>query len=81
MDAAVAASGAVPFDLQDGNVKINTRVGIVNDDAGFALEFWATNLTNEITRGVTFNTVFRSGSRSAFIQEPRTYGVTVRKTF
>lgn len=81
LDAAVAASGAVPFDLQDGNVKINARVGIVNDDAGFALEFWGTNLTNEITRGVTFNTVFRSGSRSAFIQEPRTYGVTVRKTF
>ncbi|MGJ8559343.1 MAG: TonB-dependent receptor [Litorimonas sp.] len=81
LDAAIAASPAVPFDLQDSNLKINTRIGLVNDDAGFALELWATNLTNEITRGVTFNTVFRSGSRSAFIQEPRTYGVTVRKNF
>jgi len=81
LDAAVASAGLVPFDIQDGNVKINTRLGFINDDAGFALEFWANNLTNELTRGVTFNTVFRSGSRSAFIQEPRTYGVTFRKDF
>lgn len=70
-----------PFDIQDSNTKINARVGITNEEDGYALELWATNLTNEITRGVTFNTVFRSGSRSAFTQEPRLYGVTARKTF
>jgi len=62
-------------------VKVNARVGVKDADDGYGLEVWATNLTNERTRGVTFNTVFRSGSRSAFIQEPRTYGVTVRKNF
>lgn len=81
LDAAVAASPAVPFDVQESTVKINTRFGIKDVDGLYALELWATNLTNEVTRGVTFNTTFRSGSRSAFIQEPRTYGVTLRRNF
>ena len=71
----------VPFDVQDANTKINLRAGIGNDEHGWGLEAWATNITNEITRGVTFNTTLRSGSRSAFIQDPRFYGVTARKTF
>ncbi|WP_427454702.1 TonB-dependent receptor [Litorimonas sp. WD9-15] len=81
LDAAVAAAGDVPFDIQPSNTKINARLGFTDADDLYALEFWATNLTNEVTRGVTFNTVFRSGSRSAFIQEPRMYGVTVRRNF
>ena len=80
--AVVLATGEPnPFDIQEANTKINARLGVTNDDAGYALELWATNLTDEVTRGVTFNTVFRTGSRSAFTQEPRTYGVTVRKNF
>jgi len=70
-----------PFDIQDATTKINARIGISDADDSYAFELWATNLTNEITRGVTFNTVFRSGSRSAFIQEPRMFGATVRKNF
>ncbi|MEP3655337.1 MAG: TonB-dependent receptor [Litorimonas sp.] len=80
--AVVLSTGAPnPFDIQESTTKINGRIGLTNDDAGYAIELWGTNLTNEVTRGVTFNTVFRSGSRSAFIQEPRMYGATVRKTF
>lgn len=71
----------VPFDVQEANTKINLRAGIGNDEHGWGLEAWATNITNEITRGVTFNTTLRSGSRSAFIQDPRFYGVTARKNF
>ncbi len=70
-----------PFDIQEANTKVNARVGVTDADDSYAFELWATNLTNERTRGVTFNTVFRSGSRSAFIQEPRMYGATVRKNF
>ena len=80
--AVVLATGDPnPYDIQEANTKINARLGVKNVDDGYALELWATNLTNEVTRGVTFNTVFRSGSRSAFTQEPRMYGVTARKTF
>jgi len=79
-----------PLDVQESTFKINLRAGIGNEDSGWGLEAWATNLTNEVTRGVTFNTVLRgsasnptafSASRSAFVQEPRMYGVTARKTF
>ncbi|WP_234026840.1 TonB-dependent receptor [Erythrobacter sp. HKB08] len=77
----LAANVLVPFDVQDSNVKINLRAGIGAQDDSWTLEAFVTNLTNEITRGVTFNTVLRSGSRSAFIQEPRSYGLTVRTKF
>ncbi len=81
VEAAIDASPLNPLDVQESTVKINLRAGISDEDKGWALEAWATNLTDERTRGVTFNTVLRSGSRSAFPQEPRMYGVTARKNF
>lgn len=77
----LATQAPNPYDIQDANTKVNARIGLTDADDSYAFELWATNLTNEITRGVTFNTVFRSGSRSAFIQEPRMFGATVRKNF
>ncbi|GGX71760.1 TonB-dependent receptor [Litorimonas cladophorae] len=77
----LATQAPNPYDVQDANTKVNARIGLTDADDSYAFELWATNLTNEITRGVTFNTVFRSGSRSAFIQEPRMFGATVRKNF
>ncbi|MEJ6676146.1 MAG: hypothetical protein QNK91_01180, partial [Parasphingorhabdus sp.] len=74
-----------PFDTQDGNIKINMRAGISDIDDAWGIEAWVTNLTNEVTRGVTFNTVLRgsgaAASRSAFVQEPRMYGLTLRGKF
>jgi outer membrane receptor protein involved in Fe transport len=81
LEAAVAIAPDVAYDIQEANTKINARMGLTDNDETVALELWVNNLTNEITRGVTFNTTFRSGSRSAFIQEPRTYGLTLRKNF
>jgi len=71
----------LPFDIQEANTKINLRAGIGNDAQGWGLEAWTTNVTDESTRGVTFGTTLRSGSRSAFLQDPRFYGVTARKNF
>ncbi len=62
-------------------MKINLRAGIGDANEAWGIEAWVTNLTNEITRGVTFSTVLRSGSRSAFTQEPRMYGITLRGKF
>jgi iron complex outermembrane recepter protein len=81
VQAAVDAAALNPFDVQDGNIKINMRAGIADIDDAWGVEAWVTNLTNEVTRGVTFNTVLRSGSRSTFVQEPRMYGVTLRGKF
>ncbi len=77
----LAARVLVPFDIQDSNTKINLRAGIGAQDDSWAIEFFGNNITNQVTRGVTFNTVLRSGSRSAFPQEPRSYGVTLRTKF
>lgn len=85
VQAAVDAAPLVPFDVQDGHMKINMRAGIGDIDDAWGIEAWVTNLTNEVTRGVTFNTVLRGSgieaSRSAFVQEPRMYGLTLRGKF
>lgn len=79
--ADLGTTPLLPFDYQDGNVKINLRAGIGDYDERWGIEAWVTNLTNEVTRGVTFNTVLRGSSRSAFTQQPRMYGVTLRGKF
>ena len=79
--AAIGTTALNPLDVQESTMKINLRAGIGSEEHGWGLEAWATNLTDEVTRGVTFNTVLRGSSRSAFVQEPRMYGVTARKNF
>lgn len=75
----------LPFDVQDGNTKINLRAGIGAQDKSWTLEVWGNNITNEVTRGVTINTTLRASpgyaARSAFAQQPATYGVTLRTEF
>lgn len=83
--ADIGTTAPLAFDVQDGNVKINLRAGIGDTNDAWGIEAWVTNLTNQITRGVTFNTALRGtgagGGRSAFPQEPRLYGVTLRGAF
>ena len=78
-------TGPVAFDVQDANIKLNARVGVTLPGEQVSIELWGRNLTNEITRGITFNTPLSGSglatSRSAFIEEPRTYGITVRGEF
>ncbi len=81
IQAAVDAAPLVPFDVQDGNTKVNLRAGFGAQDESWTVEVWGVNVTDVVTRGVTFNTVLRGSSRSAFPQEPATYGVTVRTKF
>ena len=75
----------VPFDIQEASFKMNARIGLTTPDDRFTFELWGTNLSNEITRGITANTPLRGGagtrSRIGFVEEPRTYGVTVRAKF
>lgn len=74
-----------PLDYQDAYIKMNARIGFSMPGGKYSFEIWGTNLSNEITRGVTSNTPLRGGagtrSRVAFVEEPRMYGVTVRAKF
>ncbi len=77
----LATQAPLPYDIQDSNTNVNLRAGIGSIDETWTLEVWGNNIFDEVTRGVTFNTVLRSTSRSAFVQTPATYGVTVRTQF
>lgn len=75
----------VPLARQENYFKMNARIGLTTPDERFTFEVWGTNLSNEITRGITANTPLRggAGTRSliGFIEEPRMYGLTVRAKF
>ena len=75
----------VPLARQENYFKMNARIGLTTPDDRYTFELWGTNLTNEITRGITANTPLRggAGTRSliGFVEEPRMYGMTVRAKF
>ncbi|MFM7349470.1 MAG: TonB-dependent receptor [Erythrobacter sp.] len=85
VQAAVAAAPKIVADIQDGKAFVNLRGGLRFMDGKYALEGWVNNLTDEVVRGVTFNTTLRgsgfANSRSAFTLPPRQYGVTLRAKF
>ena len=85
--AARANGGLIIGDVQDGQEFINLRAGLRFNDGAYAIEGFVNNLTDNVVRGVTFNTTlrgtggFNTRSRSAFSLQPRTYGVVVRAKF
>lgn len=83
--AAVAAQPKIVADVQDGKAFVNLRAGLRFGGGQYALEGWVNNLTDEVVRGVTFNTTLRgtgaNSSRSAFTLPPRQYGITLRAKF
>lgn len=84
-----------PLDYQDGNAKVNLRAAIGSADGRWKLEFWGTNVFDVRTRGISFNLPFRgisslpgpinanaaSVGRASFLEEPRTYGITLKSQF
>ena len=68
---------------QDLYMVVNGRVGIVGPDRAWAVELWGNNLFDTDYTQVAFNTPFVAPQQtfSAFLAEPRTYGVTVRGRF
>jgi len=86
-DRRTGVGTPVSLGTQDANIKVNARIGFTEPSERFTVEFWGTNLTNEITRSISFNTAligntaFANQGISAFLEEPRTYGVTLRGKF
>lgn len=85
VQAAVDAAPPIIADIQDGKAFVNLRAGLRFANGAYAIEGWVNNLTDEVVRGVTFNTTLRgsgaTNSRSAFTLPPRQYGVTLRAKF
>jgi iron complex outermembrane recepter protein len=90
-------SDLFPQKEEDGYMLVNARVGLRGPDERWAVELWAQNLTNVDYAQVAFNSPFQAGTTaapfvdpnypggrqlfSAFLAEPRTYGITVRTKF
>ena len=89
-------SDLAPEKAQDGYALVNARIGLRGKNQAWAVELWAQNVFNKDYIQVAFNTPFQgAGSRantaaygttsnalySAFLAEPRTYGVTLRSRF
>ena len=68
---------------QDGYVLVNGRIGVTGPDRAWGVEVWANNLFDVDYTQVAFNTPFVAPQQtySAYLAEPRTYGVTVRARF
>ena len=85
LQAAIDAAPLIVADVQDGQEFINLRAGLRFNDGAYSIEGFVNNLTDNVVRGVTFNTTLRgtgaANSRSAFSLQPRTYGVVVRAKF
>ncbi|OYY70571.1 TonB-dependent receptor [Sphingomonas sp. 28-63-12] len=87
-------SDLFPQKEQDGFVTVNARIGIRGPSEKWSIEFWGQNVLNTNYTQVAFNTPFQQASStpsagypggtqifSAFLAEPRTYGITLRGKF
>ena len=90
-------SDLFPQKSQDGYTLVNGRIGIRGKDERWAIELWAQNLFDQNYTQVVFNSPFQEGAASApftdarypggrqlfsaYLAEPRTYGITVRTRF
>lgn len=74
------ALGRNPISDQDDVLILNGRIGLGSPNQHWSVEFWGRNLTDEVVWG-GFNLPLQTGSIGAFVNEPRTYGVTVRARY
>jgi iron complex outermembrane receptor protein len=90
-------SDLFPQKRQESYALINARIGVRGPNLRWSLELWAQNLFNQDYAQVAFNSPFQAGTTaapfvdpqfpggrqifSAFLAEPRTYGITGRFRF
>jgi len=83
--AIFLAQPLLPNDIQESNTKANLRIGFEAPDKRWGIELWGNNITDERTKNVTFNVPLRGSAgnraRGQFVQEPATYGITLRTRF
>lgn len=66
--------------IQDGYTIMNARIGLRGKDERWAIELWAQNLLDTDYTQVIFDSALQN-TFSAYLSEPRTYGVTLRGRF
>ncbi|MEP6786383.1 MAG: TonB-dependent receptor [Sphingomonadales bacterium] len=75
-------SDTVPANISTyGQSNVNASFGFTDRESQMEVMLWARNLTNDRAMGAVFQTVAQDGSYSGYPNQPRTYGVTLRKSF
>lgn len=71
-----------PNSFQKATTMLGASAGfIVGDEQQWRVTFWGKNLTDVEYMPIMFDSVAQSGSRNAYIGDPRTYGMTIGLTF
>ena len=70
----------VPAEVTRETKTFNGAIGVSFDDS-LAIRFWGRNLFDDETFTSAFPGVVQAGSFNAYPNQPRTYGVSVRKSF
>lgn len=65
---------------QDSYSVLNGRIGVVSEVDNWSVELWGKNLLDTEYAQVIFDTAF-VGSSTSYLADPRSYGVTLRKSF
>jgi len=65
----------------DSYVIADFSVGMRSVEHGWDVFVWCTNCGDETYRTIYFNSTFQPGSFNAFLNQPRLYGITLRKSF
>jgi iron complex outermembrane receptor protein len=75
-------SDTTPADLSTWGIsRFNASVGVVSSAEKIEVMVWVRNLTNDNYLIAVFPTVAQDGSYSGYPGDPRTFGMTVRKSF
>ncbi len=70
-----------PRSEQDSYELVNLHAGLIFDNIATSVTLWARNLFDEEYYGTAFPAVIQDGKQLAYVREPRTYGITLRKDF
>jgi iron complex outermembrane receptor protein len=65
----------------DAYTTADASIGITSPGGGWDLLLWCTNCANTRYRQIYFNSTFQPGSFSAYLNNPRLYGVSLRGRF
>jgi outer membrane receptor protein involved in Fe transport len=70
-----------PVKNQKDLTLVNGRIGIGPEDRSWQFEIWGQNLFDKTYTQVAYDSVAQTGSYSAFLGMPRTYGATLRFSY
>lgn len=73
--------GFDPNRIQPSFSVANARLSLRGPDETWAVDIWARNLFDKDYYRRVIPATFQAGSYSAFLGDPRTYGITLRRTF